>query len=129
MVLGIAQMGVVFYLLSLFIHNQALFDAFYMEHKSVYAGLIFFSMLYTPIDFFTGLLMQYQSRKNEYEADWFAVETTGDSDSLSTSLKKLSIGNLSNLTPHPLYVFLNYSHPPVLQRIQAMKAGATGDTV
>ena len=127
MVLGIAQMGFVFYLLSLFIHNQSLFDAFYMEHRSVYAGLIFFSMLYSPIDFFTGLFMQYHSRKNEYEADRFAVETTSDADSLITSLKKLSIGNLSNLTPHPLYVFLNYSHPPVLQRIKAMKTGAGGN--
>ncbi|RPJ82603.1 MAG: M48 family peptidase, partial [Deltaproteobacteria bacterium] len=83
---------------------------------------IFFSMLYTPIDFFTGLFMQFHSRKNEYEADRFAVETTGDSNSLISSLKKLSMGNLSNLTPHPFYVFLHYSHPPVLKRIEAMKS-------
>lgn len=121
-IIGIAQMGVVFYLLSLFIDNQALFDAFYMEQKSVYAGLIFFGLLYTPIDFFTGIFMQFYSRKNEYEADRFAVETTQDQKSLSDSLKKLTIGNLSNLTPHPLYVFLNYSHPPVLSRIRAMNS-------
>jgi len=121
-IIGIAQMGVVFFLLSLFIDNQALFDAFYMEQKSVYAGLIFFGMLYSPIDFFTGIFMQFYSRKNEYEADRFAVETTNDKISLSDSLKKLTIGNLSNLTPHPLYVFLNYSHPPVLNRIRAMTA-------
>lgn len=120
MIIGIAQMGVVFYLLSLFIDNQALFDAFYMEQKSVYAGLIFFGLLYSPIDFFTGIFMQLYSRKNEYEADRFAVETTNDKTSLSDSLKKLTIGNLSNLTPHPFYVFLNYSHPPVLNRIRAM---------
>jgi STE24 endopeptidase len=121
LVMGIAQMGFVLYLLSLFIHNQSLFDAFYMEHRSVYGGLIFFSMLYTPIDFFTGLFMQYHSRKNEYEADRFAVETTNGAAALIDSLKKLSIGNLSNLTPHPFYVFLNYSHPPVLKRIEAMR--------
>ncbi|MFO7557510.1 MAG: M48 family metallopeptidase [Desulfobacterales bacterium] len=121
-IIGIAQMGVIFYLLSLFIDNQALFDAFYMEQKSVYAGLIFFGLLYTPIDFFTGIFMQFYSRKNEYEADRFAVETTHDKKSLSDSLKKLTIGNLSNLTPHPLYVFLNYSHPPVLNRIRAMNS-------
>jgi STE24 endopeptidase len=120
MIIGIAQMGVVFYLLSLFIDNQTLFDAFYMEQKSVYAGLIFFGLLYSPIDFFTGIFMQLYSRKNEYEADRFAVETTNDKTSLSDSLKKLTIGNLSNLTPHPFYVFLNYSHPPVLNRIRAM---------
>jgi STE24 endopeptidase len=122
LVMGIAQMGFVFYLLSLFIHNQTLFDAFYMENQSVYAGLIFFSMLYTPIDFFTGLFVQFHSRKNEYEADRFAVETTGNASSLISSLKKLSMGNLSNLTPHPFYVFLNYSHPPVLKRIEVMKS-------
>ena len=122
MIIGIAQMGVVFYLLSLFIDNQVLFDAFYMEQKSVYAGLIFFGMLYSPIDFFTGIFMQFYSRKNEYEADRFAVETTNDKISLSDSLKKLTVGNLSNLTPHPLYVFLNYSHPPVLNRIRAMNS-------
>ncbi|MBW1898674.1 MAG: M48 family metallopeptidase [Deltaproteobacteria bacterium] len=121
MIIGIAQMGVVFYLLSLFIDNQTLFDAFYMEQKSVYAGLIFFGLLYSPIDFFTGIFMQFYSRKNEYEADRFAVETTNDKISLSDSLKKLSVGNLSNLTPHPFYVFLNYSHPPVLNRIRAMQ--------
>ncbi|RJP76792.1 MAG: M48 family peptidase [Desulfobacteraceae bacterium] len=121
LVMGIAQMGFVFFLLSLFIHNQLLFDAFYMEHRSVYGGLIFFSMLYTPIDFFTGLFMQFHSRKNEYEADRFAVETTNGASALIDSLKKLSIGNLSNLTPHPFYVFLNYSHPPVLKRIEAMR--------
>jgi len=118
--IGIIQMGVVLYLLSLFIDSRALFDAFYMDQKSVYAGLIFFGLLYSPIDFFTGIFMQFYSRKNEYEADRFAVETTHDKISLSDALKKLTIGNLSNLTPHPFYVFLHYTHPPVLNRIRAM---------
>ncbi len=122
MMIGIIQTGVMFFLLSLFISYKGLFDAFYMEHMSVYAGLIFFGMLYAPIDFFTGILMQKYSRSNEYEADLFAVETTGDYVHLSDSLKKLSMDNLSNLTPHPLYVFLNYSHPPILERVKAMKA-------
>ncbi|MCP4136681.1 MAG: M48 family metallopeptidase, partial [bacterium] len=112
-IISILQMGVIFFLMSLFISYQGLFDAFYMEQKSIYAGLIFFGMLYAPIDFFTGLLMQLYSRKNEYEADRFAVETTKEADPMADALKKLSVDNLSNLQPHPLFVFLNYSHPPV----------------
>jgi len=121
MILGILQMGIMLYLLSLFISDQALFDAFYMPQKSVYAGLIFFGMLYSPLGFFIGIFMQMLSRKNETAADRFSVETTHDPESMAEALKKLSINNLSNLLPHPLYVFLNYSHPPVLQRIQAIQ--------
>jgi STE24 endopeptidase len=77
-------------------------------------------MLYAPIDFFTGILMQMRSRKNEIAADQFAAKTTKDPASMVTALKKLSVHNLSNLTPHPFYVFLNYSHPPVLQRIHLL---------
>ncbi len=120
MVIGIVQMGVVFYLLSLFISYQGLFDAFFVEEKSVYAGLIFFGLLFSPIDFFIGIFMQMYSRKNEYEADRFAVETTGESVPMADALKKLSVHNLSNLVPHPFYVFMNYSHPPVLDRIRAI---------
>lgn len=120
MVIGFLHMGIMFFLLSLFISYQGLFDAFYMEQKSVYAGLIFFGMLYSPIEFFLGLFMQMRSRKNEYEADRFAAETTKDGTSLANALKKLSANNLSNLIPHPLYVFLNYSHPPVLERIKCL---------
>jgi len=126
MVIGVLQMGVMFYLLSIFISYPGLFDAFFMDQKSVYAGMIFFGMLYSPIDFFVGIFIQMVSRKNEYTADRFAVETTGLAGPMINALKKLSANNLSNLVPHPFYVFLNYSHPPVLQRIQAisqMKAG------
>ena len=118
--MAILQAGAIFFLLSLFISHQGLFDAFYMEKKSVYAGLIFFGMLFSPIDFFLGIFMQMLSRKNEYEADRFAAETTGNPHALADVLKKLSAHNLSNLLPHPFYVFLNYSHPPVLNRIRKM---------
>ena len=116
--LGILQMGAMLYLLSIFISYQGLFDAFYMPQTSVYAGLIFFAMLYSPLDFFIGLFMQMLSRRNETAADRFSAETTHDPQSMVAALKKLSVHNLSNLMPHPFYVFLNYSHPPVLQRIQ-----------
>ncbi len=121
MILGILQMGIVFYLLSFFISYQGLFNAFYVDKTSVYAGLIFFGMLFTPVDFFLGILMNLFSRKNEYEADRFAAETTEDKDSMINALKKLSANNLSNLIPHPFYVFLNYSHPPVLERIKKIR--------
>jgi len=120
-VLSILQMGTMLYLLSIFISYQGLFDAFYMHQKSVYAGLIFFAMLYSPLDFFIGIFMQMLSRRNETEADRFSAETTRDPQSMVEALKKLSVHNLSNLLPHPLYVFLNYSHPPVLKRIQAIQ--------
>lgn len=121
MVTSIIQTGVVFYLLSVFLQAEGLFDAFYMEQMSVYAGLIFFGMLYAPIDMILSVFMQIMSRKHEYEADAFAAETTGRPEDMIATLRKLSKDNLSNLTPHPFYVFLNYSHPPVLQRIRAIQ--------
>jgi len=123
LILGILQMGFTLYLLSLFISYPGLFEAFYMPRPSVYAGLIFFAMLYSPLDFLIGLFMQGLSRRNETEADHFSIETTQDPQSMVDALKKLSVDNLANLLPHPFYVFLNYSHPPVLQRIKAIRAG------
>ncbi len=122
MITGIIQMGFIFFLISIFISHEALFHAFFMENVSIYAGLIFFSMLYSPIDLFISIILQVLSRKDEYEADSFAAKTLKDSKSLITALKKLSVHNLSNLTPHPFYVFLNYSHPPVLERIKTLKS-------
>jgi len=121
LVMGIIQIGLMFFLLSLFISYQGLFDAFFMDKKSVYAGLIFFSLLYSPVELFIGLFIQIRSRKNEYEADKFSVETTKDQSSMVNALKKLSVHNLSNLLPHPMYVFLNYSHPPVLKRVEMIE--------
>ncbi len=122
LIIGIVHMGIVFWLLSLFISRQELFDAFYMTHASVYAGMIFFGMLLTPIDFFLGILMQMLSRKNEFEADRFAVEITRNPAALIRALKKLTANNLSNLLPHPLYVFLHYSLPSIKERIRAINA-------
>ena len=122
MIINVIHMGLLFFLLALFISYQPLFDAFYMKQKSVYAGLIFFSMLYSPLAFFMGIFMQMISRRNEYEADRFALLTTQDPQSIAHALKKLSVNNLSNLLPHPLYVFLNYSHPPILKRLKAIES-------
>jgi len=92
-----------------------------MENISIYAGLIFFGMLYSPIDLLLSILFQISSRKDEFEADKFAANSIKDHEPLISALKKLSAHNLSNLTPHPFYVFLNYSHPPVLERIKTLR--------
>jgi STE24 endopeptidase len=120
MVVSVLQTGVMFFLLSIFLHSQGLFEAFYMEQMSIYAGLIFFGMLYAPIDMILSIFMQMISRKYEFEADAYASSTYQPGPMIQ-ALKKLSKDNLSNLTPHPFYVFLNYSHPPVLQRIKAIR--------
>src|ERR1041385_7429133 len=120
MAISIVHMGLIFFLLSIFVSRQELFNAFFMEHASVYAGIILFSMVFTQIEFFFALFINSFSRKNEYEADRFAAETTGKTEAMINALKKLSVDNLSHLTPHPFYVKLNYSHPPVLERIKAL---------
>ncbi|HLR26813.1 MAG TPA: M48 family metallopeptidase [Fodinibius sp.] len=119
MAISIVQTGVMFFLLSVFLSSQGLYEAFYMDQMSVYAGLIFFGMLYAPVDMILSMIMQILSRKYEFEADRFA-STTFSPEPMVSALKKLSKDNLSNLRPHPFYVFLNYSHPPVLQRIKAI---------
>ena len=121
LIISILHTGVLLFLLSLFLDSPGLFQAFYMTNQSVYAGLLFFSLLYTPIELALSIVLQVISRKNEYEADRFAAETIEEPRSLVDALKKLSSTNLSNLTPHPFYVFLNYSHPPLLQRVQAIQ--------
>ena len=119
-ILSILSTGVLFYLLSIFIKNPGLFEAFRMTHISPYAGLVFFGLLYTPIEVFLSIVTNIFSRKYEYEADRYSAETTGHGDNLIAALKKLSVHNLTNLTPHPLPVFLYYSHPPLKDRIRAL---------
>ncbi|HNR68423.1 MAG TPA: M48 family metallopeptidase [bacterium] len=121
LIAGILHMGVLFFLLSIFLRHSGLFAAFYVEEVSIYAGLIFFGLLYTPIELVLSVILSVFSRRHEFEADRFVVETTDEGDSFIAALKKLSLHNLSNLSPHPFTVFLNYSHPPVLQRIHAVR--------
>jgi STE24 endopeptidase len=121
MTISILQTGIMFALLSIFLQVPALFDAFFMDEMSVYAGLLFFGMLYSPVETILGIFMQMMSRRHEYEADHFAATTIQNPEEMANVLKKLSKDNLSNLTPHPFYVFLNYSHPPALKRIEAIR--------
>ncbi|MDD4876411.1 MAG: M48 family metallopeptidase [Dehalococcoidales bacterium] len=122
MIISILHTGLLFFLLSVFLDNSGLYKAFYMEQQSIYSGLLFFSLLYAPIELLLSLVMQVISRKHEYQADKFAADTIGEPWSLVDALKKLSATNLSNLTPHPFYVFLNYTHPPLLQRISILQS-------
>ncbi|MDH4199167.1 MAG: M48 family metallopeptidase [Spirochaetia bacterium] len=122
MITSVLHTGVLFYLMGGFIENRDLFDAFFMEHTSIYASLIFFTMLFSPVEMILSMVMAVFSRKHEYEADRYAAETIQKPDHLISSLKKLSVDHLSNLTPHPLYVFLHYSHPPILSRVNALRS-------
>ncbi|HLP58263.1 MAG TPA: M48 family metallopeptidase [Candidatus Deferrimicrobium sp.] len=121
MVVAFLETGLMFFILSLFINNKGLFAAFKMEELSIYASFIFFGFLYTPVSILLSIVTNIFERKWEYEADRYAVTTTGKKEALITGLKKLSVDNLSNLTPHPLKVFFYYSHPPILERISAIE--------
>jgi len=122
LVLATAHTGAMFWLLSFFLEQPGLFTAFGVTEPSVYAGLLFFGLLFTPIELVLSLAVHARARKNEFEADEFAVTTTGASGPLIAALKKLSVESLTNLTPHPLTVALSYSHPPLLRRIETMRA-------
>lgn len=112
--------GVTLYILSLFISNPALSQALGVTTPSFHIGLIAFGLLYAPISEITGLIMNVFSRTFEYQADNYA-KNTYKSEPLITSLKKLSKNSLSNLTPHPAYVFMHYSHPTLLERIKNLR--------
>ena len=119
--LSLAHTGVLFLLLSLFLEQRGLFEAFGVAEPSVHAGLVFFGLLFTPVELLLSLVANRVSRIHEFEADAFAARTTGGAAALVSALKRLSADSLSNLTPHPLQVFLHHSHPPVLQRIAALR--------
>lgn len=121
MLLSFLTNGLMFYLLSFFLGKEELFSAFEMEEISLYAGFLFFAFLYSPVSFLFSIMYNNLSRKHEKEADAFTLSTTGSAGPLISALKKLSVNNLSNLTPHPFKVFLEYTHPPVLERIGELK--------
>jgi len=117
---SIALTGLTLFILSLFINSPILSEALGVSTHSFHIGLIAFGILYSPISEITGLFMNYISRKFEYQADNYAKETY-KGEPLISSLKKLSKKSLSNLTPHPTYVFVHYSHPTLLQRVRNLQ--------
>ena len=120
-ILGILETGLMLFIFNYFMSDQALFDVFGVEKLSIYCGLVFFGMLYSPVSLVTSICTTALSRRNEFEADAYALETTKKPEPLISMLKGLAASNLSHLTPHPLMVFLSYSHPPVVERINAVK--------
>jgi len=119
MVLSIIQTGIMFFLFGFLSKSEALSGAFGVTENSFHISLIGFTLLYAPISMITGIFMNMFSRKNEFEADNFAKMTYGEKP-LIAALKKLSVNHLSNLTPNKWYVFVHYSHPPLIERWEAM---------
>lgn len=132
MAFGVAASGLMLFVLSLFISRADLYHAFGLSVEPVfgqpplYAGLVLFGFLYAPVNLILSVLQYAASRRHEFQADAFAVESSGEPEALAEALKKLSVDQLSNLTPHPWKVVLDYSHPPVLERIRRIERLAAG---
>lgn len=120
-VISVFTTGLMLFLLSRMLFNPEVSRALGGQHLSLGLNILAFGILYTPVSRILGLLGNVISRKNEYAADAYAVKTFS-SKPLIEGLMKMSCDHLSNLTPHPAYVFVHYSHPPLLQRVRAMKA-------
>lgn len=121
MIASVLQIGLLLFVLSLFVFNEPMSLALGGVEWSVELNLIGFIMLFAPISTFIGVGMNWLSRKNEFEADAFAKKTFAGPP-LAEALKTLSVKSLSNLNPHPWYVFVNYSHPPLLERLERLEA-------
>ncbi len=122
LVASIALTGLTLFVLSLLINHPELSLAIGVKAPSFHAALLSFALLYSPISELTGLVMNYFSRRFEFQADNYARDTFAAAPLIS-SLKKLSRNHLSNLTPHPAYVFVHYSHPPLMARIRNLERG------
>jgi len=116
---GIVQTGIMLFIMSLFLGNPELSKALGATESSFHLDILVFGLLYSPLSEILGIISNIISRKHEFEADTYARETYSG-DALGTALKKLSSDNLSNLKPHPAYVFVHYSHPPVLERLKML---------
>ena len=112
--------GFMLFLFSLIVDNPKLSQALGAKESSFHLGLIVFGILYSPLSLLIGLITNIISRENEFAADMFVRENY-NAVFLGDALKKLSVKNLSNMMPHPLYVFFHYSHPPLLQRLEKLE--------
>lgn len=117
--MSVMHTGLMLYILSLFLNYSDINLVFGGTYPTLELSLLAFGMLYSPVSMTVSVLMNMLSRKHEFEADAYAVQT-GYGTELKEALKKLSAHNLSNLNPHPAYVFFYYSHPPLLQRLNSI---------
>ncbi len=120
LLLTIIQLGITVFFLEFCLKQPEISYALGGNAMSFHLGLIGFSFIFSPISLISGIFMNYLSRKNEFEADSYAKETFSG-EHLSLALKKLSVDSLSNIYPHPAYVFIHYSHPPLIKRLEALK--------
>ncbi|PRY85443.1 M48 family metallopeptidase [Mongoliibacter ruber] len=120
-VISILHIGVMLFILGQFIFSENMSLALGGDQLAVHLNIIGFTMLLSPISLILGIGMNLISRKNEFEADSFAKETY-DGSPLAEALKTLSVNSLSNINPHPWYVFVNYSHPPILERLEKLES-------
>ena len=120
LIISILHTAVLFFILSLLVGNPLLSQSLGSEQPSFQIGMVAFGILYSPVSLLLGLAMNLLSRKHEYEADRFAA-ISFNARYLQDALKALSVKNLSNLTPHPWYVFFHYSHPTLLQRLAQLE--------
>lgn len=109
----------VFFLLGLILRSDVLAQALGGKEASFHLNILAFGVLYSPVSMMLGLAMNVLSRKHEYQADGYVKENKMG-EQLISALKKISSKSLSNLTPHPAYVFVNYSHPTLLQRVEKL---------
>jgi STE24 endopeptidase len=117
--LTISQLGLMCFLLETCLKVGEISQALGGKEMVFHLGLVAFGILYSPIGTIISILMNINSRKNEFEADHYA-KTTYSGAALELALKKLSVDSLSNLYPHPFYIFIHYSHPPLLKRLSAL---------
>ncbi len=121
LIISILQLGLMSYLFEVCMSYNNIAEALGSSQMNFHIGLIAFSFVFSPIGLIIGIFLNILSRKNEFEADNYAKKTY-DGNALQLALKKLSVDTLSNLYPHPLYVFVHYSHPPLIQRLSNLKS-------
>jgi STE24 endopeptidase len=121
MAVGLLEMGLMLFLLSWVLGSPDFFSAFGVAGRPVGMGLVLFGILYQPLGIIIGLLGLALSRKHEFEADAFAATAVGSALPLMEGLKRLSRDHLAHPQPHPWAVFLHYSHPPLIQRLAALR--------